>query len=145
MEKEEIKQAVKEAIMELITEGKLYNLLKSFAVALVMELRRLGLLPKPNTAYQKTEELLRQYPQLRGIQEPYAQRVVQEIDALLAEAENEPYVDVIRLYYFGGLTNVACANTMCCDERTCRRYRKELVKRFSVRLASDEFLRELLS
>lgn len=125
----------------------LEKIIKAAVAETVLQLKAQGLLSPASkkTATEKTEELLRQYPQLRGIQEPYAQRVVQEIDALLAEAENEPYVDVIRLYYFGGLTNEACANTMCCDERTCRRYRKKLVQRFSVRLASDEFLRELLT
>lgn len=125
----------------------LEKIIKATVAETVLQMKAAGLLSQATkkSATEKTEELLRQYPQLRGIQEPYAQRVVQEIDALLAEAENEPYVDVIRLYYFGGLTNEACANTMCCDERTCRRYRKKLVQRFSVRLASDEFLRELLT
>lgn len=129
MTDEEIKQLVKETVVNTVAQLKAAGMLQPVT---------------QKTAVQKTEELLRQYPQLRGIQEPYAQRVVQEIDMLLAEAENEPYVDVIRLYYFGGLTNEGCANTLCCDERTCRRYRKKLVQQFSVRLASDEFIRELL-
>ena len=145
MDKNELKQAIKEAILELLQEGKIYSIFRSLISLVVSELQRLGLLSKGKTAVQKTEELLRQYPQLRGVQEPHAQRVVQEIDKLLAEAESEPYVDVIRLYYFGGLTNEGCANTLCCDERTCRRYRKKLVQQFSVRLASDEFIRELLT
>lgn len=130
-----------------MTNDEIKQLVKETVVSTVMQLKTAGLLAAPTqkTAVQKTEELLRQYPQLRGVNEPYAQRVVQEIDTLLAEAENEPYVDVIRLYYFGGLTNEGCANTLCCDERTCRRYRKKLVQQFSVRLASDEFIRELLT
>lgn len=130
-----------------MTSDEIKQLVQETVVNTVMQLKTAGMLqPVPQkTAVQKTEELLRQYPQLRGIDEPYARRVVQEIDALLAAATNEPYVDVIRLYYFGGLTNEACANAMCCDERTCRRYRKKLVQQFSVRLASDEFIRELLT
>ena len=130
-----------------MTNDEIKRLVQETVINTVSQLKAAGMLQPvtQKTAVQKTEELLRQYPQLRGIEEPYAQRVVQEIDALLAEAENEPYVDVIRLYYFGGLTNEGCANTLCCDERTCRRYRKKLVQRFSVRLASDEFIRELLT
>ncbi len=126
---------------------EIQKIVKETVTATVLQLKAAGMLQPTTqkTAVQKTEELLRQYPQLRGIREPYAQRVVQEIDTLLAEAENEPYVDVIRLYYFGGLTNEGCANTLCCDERTCRRYRKKLVQQFAVRLASDEFIRELLT
>lgn len=130
-----------------MTNEEIKQLVQETVVNTVMQLKAAGMLQPatPKTAIQKTEELLRQYPQLRGIDEPYARRVVQEIDALLAAAEQEPYVDVIRLYYFGGLTNEGCANTLCCDERTCRRYRKKLVQQFSVRLASDEFIRELLT
>jgi hypothetical protein len=130
-----------------VTEKEIQKIVRETVTATVLQLKTAGMLQPvtAKTAVQKTEELLRQYPQLRNSTEPYALRVVAEIDALLAEAESEPYVDVIRLYYFGGLTNEGCANTLCCDERTCRRYRKKLVQQFSVRLASDEFIRELLT
>lgn len=130
-----------------MNNDEIKELIKATVTSTVAQLKAMGMLQPVNqmTAKQKTEELLRQYPQLKGLQEPYAQRVVQEIDRLLAEAENEPYIDVIRLYYFGGLTNVACADVLCCDERTARRYRAQLVQRFSARLASDEFIRELLT
>lgn len=129
-----------------MTNEEIKQLVQQTVAATVLQMKTAGMLQPvtQKTAVQKTEELLRQYPQLRGSQEPYAQRVVAEIDALLDAAANEPYVDVIRLYYFGGLTNEGCANTLCCDERTCRRYRKKLVQQFSVRLASDEFIKELL-
>jgi hypothetical protein len=130
-----------------VTEKEIQKIVRETVTATVLQLKTAGMLQPvtAKTAVQKTEELLRQYPQLRSSQEPYARRVVAEIDALLDAAANEPYVDVIRLYYFGGLTNEGCANTLCCDERTCRRYRKKLVQQFSVRLASDEFIRELLT
>ena len=121
------------------------QIIKDTVAATVQQLQAAGLLRSDTmTAYEKTEALLRQYPQLKGLQEPYAQRVVQEVEACLADAANEPYKDVIRLYYFDGLTNAACAMELICDERTCRRYRRKLVEQFSARLASDEFIRELL-
>lgn len=130
-----------------MTNEEIQKIVRETVTATVLQLKTAGMLQPvtQKTAVQKTEELLRQYPQLRNSTEPYAVRVVAEIDALLAAAENEPYVDVIRLYYFGGLTNEGCANVLCCDERTCRRYRKKLVQQFSARLASDKFIRELLT
>lgn len=130
-----------------MTSDEIKQLVQYTVTNTVAQLKALGMLQPVSqmTAKQKTEELLRQYPRLQGIDEPYARRVVQEIDTLLDQAKNEPYVDVIRLYYFGGLTNEGCANALCCDERTCRRYRAKLVQQFSVRLASDEFIRELLT
>ena len=128
-----------------MTEEKIKQLISETVATTVLQLQAAGLLrDSTKTAYEKTEELLRQYPKLQNSRETYAQRVVQEVDACLAEVENEPYADVIRLYYFGGVKNAACASILCCDERTCRRNRKKLVQQFSVRLASDEFIRELL-
>ena len=128
-----------------MTDEKIEQIIRRTVRATVQQLKAADLLKgKEKTACEKTEALLREYPRLKGMQEPYAQRVVQEVEACLAEAENEPYLDVIRLYYFAGNKNAACAAIMCCDERTCRRYRRKLVEQFSVRLASDEFIKELL-
>lgn len=128
-----------------MTDEKIKQIIKETVTTTVQQLKAAGLLrDDTQTAYKKTEELLRQYTQLKEVQEPYAQRVVQAIDACLEEAANEPYVDVIRLYYFAGMKNAACADVLFCGERTCRRNRKKLVQQFSARLASDVFLQELL-
>lgn len=128
-----------------MNENEIKQLIATTVNTTVLKLKAAGLLKDGSmSAFQKTEELLRQYPQLKEVDDPYARKVVAEIDRCLADAESDPYVDVIRLYYFGGLTNVACAKTMCYDERTCRRNRRALVEQFSVRLASEEFIRELL-
>ena len=92
------------------------------------------------TATEKTEALLHQYPELKKVNQPYARRVVQEVATIAAD----PYAAVIPLYYFEGKTNAAVAAVMCCDERTARRNRKKFVEQFASRLASDEFIRELL-
>lgn len=129
-----------------MTNAETTEIINKTVAATIAQLQASGMLRvNTMTAYQKTEELLRQYPRLKGLPGDYAQRVVQEIDACLAEAEQDPYVDVIRLYYFGGLKNAACADVLCCDERTGRRARRSLVEQFSVRLASEEFIRELLT
>lgn len=128
-----------------MTDEKIKQIIYETVTTTVRQLQAAGLL-RDNTKSpcEITENLLRQYPQLKEVQEPYARKVVQQIDACLEEASNDPYVDVIRLYYFGGLKNAACASVMCCDERTARRNRKKLVQQFSVRLASEDFIRELL-
>ena len=129
-----------------MTRDEIKQLINETVATTVLQLQNAGLLRSDSlTAYEKTEALLRQYPKLKDVQEPYAQRVAQEVEACLAAAANEPYVDVIRLFYFADLKNAACAKMLCCDERTCRRNRKKLVQQFSVRLASDEFIRELLT
>ena len=128
-----------------MNDDKIKKIINDTVTTTVLQLKAAGLL-RDNTksAYEKTEELLKQYPQLCQVREPYAERVVREIDACLAEASDDPYINIIRLYYFEGLANEAAANKLPCDERTGRRNRQRLVRKFSARLASDDFIRELL-
>lgn len=126
-------------------DKKIREIIDETANVLVLKLKAAGILQSgQKTAYEKTETLLWQYKTLKQSVQPYARRIVEEIDACMAEVEREPYADVIRLYYFEGNTNAACAAVLLCDERTCRRNRKKLVQMFSARLASDDFIRELL-
>lgn len=128
-----------------MNDERIKQVIAETVTATVLKLKTAGMLRVDTmSAYEKTEALLRQYPQLVGVDEPYALRVVKEVDACLADVKNEPYADVIRLFYFEGMKSTACADTLFCTERTARRHRKKLVERFSARLASDEFVRELL-
>lgn len=129
-----------------MTDKQIKQFIKDTVRETVEQLKTAGLLLGGEmSAVQKTEELLRQYPQLKQSDEPYARRVVAEIDACLAAAEQDPYIDAVRLFYFGGLKNAACASAMCYDETTVRKARRRLVRQFSTRLASEEFIRELLA
>ncbi len=126
-------------------DDEIKRIIDNTVSATILRLKAAGLLRDgEKTAMEKTEELLRQYKTLKEIDQPYAKTLVAEIDKCLDEQRNDPYINIIRLYYFEGLTNAAAANEMYCDERTARRNRKKLVRAFSARLVSDEFLRELL-
>lgn len=115
------------------------------AVATVELLKRQGLLrDTAKGVMEKTESDLRQYPTWQGMDTPHARRMVAQIDACLAEAENDPYIDTIRLFYFGGLKNAAVAKTICCDDRTAQRARRELVKKFAAKLYPEEYMQEML-
>lgn len=126
-------------------DPNMQEIIDNTVAATVRKLQATGLLVTgTKTAAEKTEELLYNYTQLKESTDPKSQRLVAEIEACLAEAANEPYIDVIRLFYFAGMKNAACAKIMNCDERNLRKVRKTLVKRFAARLATDEFIRELL-
>lgn len=126
-------------------DEKTREIIDATVAATVSKLQDAGLLNTGGkSATEKTEQLLRSYPQLKEADDPKSRRLVAEIDACLAEAENEPYIDVIRLFYFAGNKNAACAKIMCCDERNLRKARRALVERFAARLAAGDFIRELL-
>lgn len=123
-----VKKYIDEAISATVERLKMDGLLKS----------------DTRTAYEKTEELLKRYPVLKGIDQPAAKRVCREVERCLQSVRNDPYAKVIDLFYFRGMTNAACALELECEERTARRNRKKLVEDFSARLASEEFIREIL-
>lgn len=124
----DIQKYIDQAIADTVTRLKMEGFLKT----------------DTQTAYEKTEELLRRYPALKDSDRPTAQRICAEVEACLQSVSNDPYARVIELFYFEGMTNAACALELKCEERTARRNRKKLVEDFSVRLASDEFIREIL-
>lgn len=125
---EKVKQYIDDAIASTIMRLKLEGILKS----------------ESRTAYEKTEALLWKYPALKESKQTAAQRICAEIEACLQSVSNDPYSRVIELFYFQGMTNAACALELECEERTARRNRKKLVEDFSVRLASEDFIREIL-
>lgn len=113
------------------------------ALATVTLLESKGVIRSPASAVEKTEEALRQYPVWKTMDDPAAKRMVDAIDECLAEFENEPYLDTVRLFYFAGMKNSACARTVCCDERTAQRNRRNIVKQFAARLYPGEYIQDL--
>ena len=115
------------------------------ALAVMALLEEKGVLrDTAESVIQKTERALRQYPIWKTMDDQDAQRKVAEIDACLAAAANDPYLDTIRRFYFDGLTNAATAKMVCCDARTAQRNRRELVKQFAARLYPKEYMQEML-
>jgi hypothetical protein len=128
-----------------LSKDETQKIASATALAVVALLEEKGMLrDTAQSVIEKTENALRQYPVWRTMNDPDAQRKVAEIDACLEAAANDPYVDTIRLFYFGGLTNAATAKTICCDYRTAQRNRRELVKQFAARLYPKEYMQEML-
>lgn len=126
-------------------DDKIKQIINDTVDIAILKMRAAGILKeKGKTAFDKTEALLFQYPDLCKSDQPYAKKVVAQINSCLADIEQEPYAKTITLFYFEHKTNEAVANELFCDERTARRQRRKLVDKFAARLASDEFIRELL-
>jgi len=128
-----------------LSKDETQKIASATALAMVALLEEKGALRNTTeSVIERTERALRKYPVWRTMNDPDAQRKVAEIDACLEAAANDPYVDTIRLFYFGGLTNAATAKTICCDARTAQRNRRELVKQFAARLYPKEYMNEML-
>lgn len=110
----------------------------------VLKLKMAGFMKdSKKTAYQKTEELLRNYEDFKKSDQPYAQKLVKRIDAALYDIKDDIYYDVIPLYYFEGETREFVAEHFNTTVTTVSRNKTRLINKLKVKLFSDEVIYEL--
>lgn len=111
----------------------------------VLKLKMAGLMrDDKKTAYQKTEELLRNYKTFQKItDQPYTVKLVKEIEAALEEIYDDLYYDIIPMYYFEGKTREDVAEYFDTTVTTISRNKSRLINKLKVRLFSDDFIYEL--
>ena len=112
--------------------------------ATVLKLKIAGLM-KDNrkTAYQKTEELLRNYNDFCKSDQPYAKKLVKQIDAALSDIKSDIYGEIIPLYYFEGETRENIAEYFNTTVTTISRNKTRLINKLKVKLFSDDVIYEL--
>lgn len=112
--------------------------------ATVLKLKMAGLM-KDNrkTAYQKTEELLRNYNTFKESDQPYTQKLVTKIDDALQSIKDDIYYDVIPLIYFEDETRENVADHFRTTVTTISRNKVRLVNKLKVVLFSDDVIYEL--
>lgn len=112
--------------------------------ATVLKLKMAGLM-KDNrkTAYQKTEELLRNYNTFKESDQPYTQKLVAKIDNALQSIKDDIYYDVIPLIYFEDETRENVADHFRTTVTTISRNKVRLVNKLKVVLFSDDVIYEL--
>lgn len=111
----------------------------------VLKLKMAGLMrDDKKTAYQKTEELLKNYKTFQKItDQPYTVKLVKEIEAALEEITDDLYYDIIPMYYFEGKTREDVAEYFDTTVTTISRNKSRLINKLKVRLFSDDFIYEL--
>ena len=113
--------------------------------AIVLKMKMAGLLhDRRKTAFEKTEELLRNYPVFKGItDQEYTVKLVNKVDQALEKISDDPYFDIIRMFYFERLPREWIACEFLCTETTVSRNKTRLVNQLKVMLFSDEVIFEL--
>lgn len=97
------------------------------------------------SAFQKTEEVLRNYPTFRRIKDkPYTVNLVNKVEKALDEIKDDPYYDIIQMFYFENETRESIALTLDITVRTVARNKRRLVNELKVKLFSDDCIREIL-
>ena len=125
-----------EAIREVIDETVNATVLKMKMVGLVKD--------NTKTAFQKTEEILRNYPTFKKIKDqPYTVKLVKQIEEALEEIRDDPYYDIIPMYYFEDETRENIALTLETTVRTVARNKRRLIDYLKVKLFSDSCIYEI--
>lgn len=126
------------------SDGDIKRIINDTVNATVLKLKMAGLMRDDRkTAYQKTEELLRNYNAFVESDQPYTQKLVRKIDAALESIKDDIYYDVIPMTYFEGCTREAVAEYFDTTVTTISRNKNKLVNKLKVRLCSDDVIYEL--
>ena len=97
------------------------------------------------SAFQKTEEVLRNYPTFKRIKDkPYTVNLVNKVEEALDEIKEDPYYDIIQMFYFENETRESIALTLDITVRTVARNKRRLGNELKVKLFSDDCIREIL-
>lgn len=99
---------------------------------------------KAKTSYQKCEELLRSYDSLREANTAKANELINEIDRALMHIQQDPYYEVILMYYIQGISREAIANSYNTTGTTISRNKRRLINKLKMILFADDSIGELL-
>lgn len=135
MNDEELKQIINEAVSEAVNAAVNKTVLKLKMSGLMRDDRK--------SAYQKTEELLRNYNEFCTSDQPYTMKLVKKIDAALEEISRDAYCEIIPMIYFDGESRESVAEYYDTTVTTISRNKTRLVNKLKVLLFSDDVIYEL--
>ena len=111
----------------------------------VAKMKMAGLINESRkTSTEKLEELLRNYPTFKKVKgKETTAKLVTKVEQAMETIKDDPYYDVIRMFYFEGQTREAIALEYGCTETTISRNKAKLLDKLKVILFSDEVIYEL--
>ena len=128
----------------LIDKNEIQQIINDTVNSVILKLKMAGLM-KDNrkTAYEKTEELLRNYNAFKKSDQPYTIKLVKKIHAALDMITNDVYYDIIPMYYFENESREVIAEYYDTTVTTISRNKTRLINKLKVQLFSDDVIYEL--
>ena len=127
-------------------EDEIEKIIEETVNKTVMKLKMSGLM-KDNrkTAYQKTEELLRNYETFKKVEDqPHTKKIVTIIASALYDLQKDDiYYEIIPMIYFEGKTREEVADYFDTTVTTISRNKNRLVNKLKNRIFSDDVIYEL--
>lgn len=110
----------------------------------ILKLKMTGLMRDDRkTAFQKTEELLKNYNAFIESDQPYTIKLVEKMNAALEGIKDDPYFEIIPMCYFEDCTREEIAEKFNTTVTTVSRNKTRLVNILKSYLFSDDVIYEL--
>lgn len=113
----------------------------------VIKLKRASLIKDDEkSAFRKTEELLKKYPQLKKAKTEKGSityTTLKKVDAALESLKDDDYSGLIEMIYFEGKTREECAEFFNVEPLTITRNKKRLMNNLKAILFADDVIKEL--
>ena len=120
------------------------ELIKKTVTETVLRLKVAGLMKDTNKSpHQKTEELLRNYQAFTLSGNPAAEKMIQRIEMALQVIKEDPYYDVIVMYYIKGKTREDIADLFNTSVTTISRNKTRLISRITPVLFAEDYIMQL--
>lgn len=128
----------------MIDKNELQQMINDTVNTTVLKLKIAGLMKDGRkTAYEKTEELLRNYNAFKESDQPYTIKLVKKINDALDTIKDDIYFDVISMYYFNHETRETIAEYFNTTVTTISRNKTRLINKIKPILFSDDVIYEL--
>ena len=95
------------------------------------------------TAFQKTEELLKNYNILKRSKEQTTKKMITKLNEALKEIKDDQYYEIITMTYFENQTREYIAEYFDTTTTTVTRNKNRLINKLKMMIFSDEAIREL--
>lgn len=130
--------------MRQCSECPIKHIINDTVNATVLKLKVAGLMRDDRkSAYQKMEELLRNYNDFCVSDQPYAKKLIKQMNNALDDIKNDPYGEIISMYYFENETRESIAEYFDTTVTTISRNKTRLINKLKVKLLSDDVIYEL--
>lgn len=127
------------------TDDDIKKIIDETVNSTVLKLKAAGLMKDSRkTAYQKTEELLKNYSAFKKVEDqPTTVKLVNIIEDALKDINADLYFEIIPMIYFEGMTREEVAEQFNTTVTTISRNKNRLVNKLKNRLFSDDVIYEL--
>lgn len=127
-----------------MTEEEITEIIDRVVTTTVLKLKVTGLMRDGRkTAFQKTEELLRNYENFKESDQPYAKKLVDIIDRSLDRISDNEYFEIIPMTYFKKYGREYIAEYFDTTVTTISRNKTKLINELKVMLFSDDVIHEI--